>query len=903
MLDRVREGESAVLVLRGEAGIGKTALMRYCARQASGCRLLQIAGVESELEMPFAALHELCGPMLGQVDALPEPQQRALRVSFGLAIGNPSDRFLVGLAVLALLAEVAAEKPLVCLVDDAQWLDEPTRQVLAFVGRRLRAEALLLLFGVRETGSERLLPDIPSLTIEGLVEEDARALITASVHGQLDSRVRDRIVADTHGNPLALLELAGRMSRAELAGGFGVPQATTVPGDIEEHYWRRIKALPESTQRFMLLAAADPTGDATLVWRAAQMLGLPRSAALVGESEGLLEIGSRIRFSHPLVRSAAYAAGEAADRSAAHSALAESTDPNTDLERRVWQRAAAATGPDEDVAAELERTAGTAQSRAGLATAAAFLERSVQLTVMPERRARRAVAAAQAHLHAGAFDAALALLAEARALAIDDVQHAKIERLRGEVQYASNPGPEGPLLLMETAKSLESLDANLARETYLDAWMASLAAGPFASPGGLLPEVSRAALSAPPPREPAATCDLFLDGVAIMVTDGRAAGASRIRKAVDAFLADEISDSEFLQWGHLATGAAVVLWDWKSWETLSAKHVELARASGALAPLSIALNARGVVTAWYGDLEVATAIVAEYDAVNEATGIGGWVSAGGLLLAAYQGRLDAMDLMSASVTASVEHGVGHGAQHARWTTAILCNGLGRYADAMAAAERAAYEMEVPNGTGWALIELIEAATRSRQTDVAREAMRRLPDHTLESADWAVGLEARCRALVTEGSAAERWYTEAVERLGRTPFRTDLARAHLLYGEWLRREGRRIDARRHLTVAHEMFAAIGAEAFAERTRRELLATGEKVRKRDLRSAARNELTPQEEHIARLARDGRSNADIAAELFLSVRTVEWHLRKIFIKLDVTSRKGLKTVLPARSSSRAS
>lgn len=502
-------------------------------------------------------------------------------------------------------------------------------------------------------------------------------------------------------------------------------------------------------------------------------------------------------------------------------------------------------------------------------------------------------------MHAGAFEAALGLLAEARALAIDDVQRAKIKRLTGEVQYASNPGPEAPVILAETARSLESLDPNLARETYLDAWMASLAAGPYAPPRGLLPEVSRAALSAPPARHPAALCDLFLDGVATMVTEGRAAGASGIRRAVDAFLGDEISDREFLQWGHLATGAAAVLWDWESWEVLSVKHVELARASGALAPLSIALNARGVITAWHGDFEATTAIVEEYDAVNEATGIGGWVSAGGLLLAAYQGRPDALELISDSVTASVELGVGHGAQHARWTMAILCNGLGRYAEALAAAERAAYEMEVPNGTGWALIELVEAAVRSRQPEIAREAMRRLPEHTLEGADWAAGLEARCRALVTEGGDAEGWYIEAVEHLGRTPFRTDVARAHLLYGEWLRREGRRTDAREQLSAAYEMFAVMGAEAFVERARRELMATGQKVRKRSGPSSALNELTSQEEHIARLARDGRSNAEIAAELFLSVRTVEWHLRKIFVKLGVASRHELRTAPPARSS----
>jgi DNA-binding CsgD family transcriptional regulator len=896
MLERVRAGESAVLVIRGEAGIGKTALLQYCARRASGCRVAHISGVESELEMPFAALHQLCAPMIGQLGALPEPQQQALRVAFGLASGNPPDRFVVGLAVLGLLAEVAVERPLVCLVDDAQWLDEPSRQALGFVGRRLMAEAVLLLLAVREAGDEQLLP-LSSVTLEGLSEGDARALITAVVPGHVDEQVCDRIVAETRGNPLMLLELPRGMSPAELAGGFGTPSTDTVAGSIEEHYARRVNELPEPTRLLLLLAAAEPTGDAALLWRAAQALGIARDAAAAAESEQLLEIGSQVRFRHPLVRSAAYAGARPDDRVAAHAALAAATDAEVDPERRVWHLAAAATGPDEAVASELERTAVAAQARGGLAAAAAFLERSVQLTAAPERRAERALAAAHAHMHAGAFDAARALLAEARGVATDDVQHGRIERLRGQVQYASNPGAGAPVLLLEAAKTLEPLDVRLARETYLDAWMASFAAGPEARPGGRLMDVSKAALSAPPAGDAAPMFDLLLDGLATVVTEGRAAGAGSLRRAVDAFLGDEIPDDEFVQWGHLATSTACMLWDWHSWERLSAKHVALARASGALAPLSIALNGRGVFAAWCGDFEAATALVAEYNAVNEATGIG-WYSAGGLLQLAYAGRPEALDLMAASAADSAERGVGQGAQYATWTRAILCNGLGRYADALAAAELAAYEMEIPNGTGWALPEVIEAAVRSRQPDVAREAMRQLPKHALDGSDWAMGIEARCRALLAGDEAAERWYAEAVERLARTPFRTELGRAHLLYGEWLRREGRRVDARRQLASAYDMFSTMGGEAFAERARRELLATGEKVRKRDV--ATQNELTPQEEHIARLARDGRSNAEIGAELFLSVRTVEWHLRKVFQKLGVSSRRNLRDALPSRHQS---
>jgi DNA-binding CsgD family transcriptional regulator/tetratricopeptide (TPR) repeat protein len=894
MLDSARDGQSAVLVIRGEAGIGKTALMQYCARQASGCQVAQIAAVESELEMPFAALHQLCSPMLGNnLDALPTPQQQALRVAFGLERGNPSDRFVVGLAVLGLLAEVGAKRPLVCLVDDAQWLDEPSRQVLGFVGRRLLAEAVVLLLAVRETGDEQLFP-LPTTTLEGLTEDDARALLMAAVPGHLDDRVRDRIVAETQGNPLGLIELPRGMSPGDLAGGFAAPRTGTMAGHIEDHYLRRIRALPEPTQRLLRLAAADPTGDATLLWRAAQTLGVTRSAAAAAESEQLLAIDSRVRFRHPLVRSAAYAAGSPEDRRDAHVALAEATDAESDPERRVWHLAAAATGPDEAVAAQLERTAATAQSRGGLAAAAAFLQRSVELTAEPDRRAERALAAAYAHMHAGAFDAALGLLAEARAMAIDDVQLGRMERLRGQVQYASNPGPEAPVLLLGAAKTLEPLDVHLARETYLDAWMASYVAGPFARPGGRLPEVSRAARSAPPPPEGAPPVDLFLDGLATLVIDGLAAGAPSLRVAVDTFLGDEVSDNDFIQWGHLTTLAACTLWDWKSWDAFSAKHVELARVSGALAPLAIALNGRSVYAAWCGDREAATAIIAECEAVNDATGIG-WYVAGSLLHAAYQGRPEALAYLAASAEDSVKSGMGHGSQLATWTRAILCNGLGRYADALAAASDA-FDMEIPIGTAWALPDLIEAAVRCGQPETAHEAMDQLSRQTLAESDWAAGITARSRALVTEGAAAEPWYAEAVQRLSSTPLRTDLARAHLLYGEWLRREGRRVDARDQLTKAYDMFAAMGAEGFGERARRELLATGEKVRKRNLDSKDRDELTPQEAHVARLARDGRTNTEIGAELFLSVRTVEWHLRKVYMKLDVSSRKDLKQALPS-------
>ncbi len=900
LLDRVRDGESAVLVIRGEAGIGKTALMRYCARQAAGCRVVQIAGVESEMELPLAAVHQLCTPMLSCLAVLPEPQQRALRVAFGLAAGTAPDRFVVSLAVLSLLAENAAARPLVCLVDDAQWLDEASSQVLGFIGRRLLAEPVVMLLAVREAAREQMFPGLQTLTVEGLTDKDARALLTAVVPGQLDERVRDRIVAETRGNPLGLLELARGMSDAELAGGFaGPPQASRsghLQGQLQDHYLRRVRALPEPAQQLMLLAAADPTGDATLLWRAARTVGLGRDAAAAADAEQLLKIGSQVRFRHPLVRSAAYVARSPEDRRAAHLTLATVTDHQKDPERRVWHLAAAATGPDEDVATALEQAAAKTQARAGLAAAAAFLHRSVTLTAEPGRRADRALTAALANLHAGAFDTALGLLAEAEADSVDDLQRARVEQLRGQIEWASVAGREAPVLLLRAAKKLESLHIGLARETYLYAWVASSLAGPLAGPGGLLLEVSRAARAAPRPAEAPRPCDLLLDGLATMVTHGHAAAEPALRPAVDAFLGDQVSGEEWLQWGILAQMAAMAVWDFDSWVVLSTRHVELARASGALAPLSIALNGRGQVATQSGDFETATSLAAEKDVVNEVTGIR-LAATCDLLLAGYRGRPGgAMPLFSATTEDAIARGEGFAVQMASWAEAVLHIGLGQYAEALALAEPAAEETYQPLSTQLILPELIEAAVRTGRTELAREALGRLSVMTaIERSDWAKGLEARSRALLSEGHNAEHCYAEAVERFGRTPLRPELARAHLLYGEWLRREQRRLDARHQLHAAYHLFTVIGADAFAERARRELLATGEKVRKREV--GTHNQLTPQEEHIVRLARDGRTNPEIGAELFISARTVEWHLRKVFTKLGITSRRDLQNALPPR------
>ncbi len=899
-LEAVRSGKSAVLVVRGEAGVGKTALLEYAADQATDCSVARISGVESELELPYAALHQLCAPLLGNLATIPEPQEHALHVTFGLASGDAPDRFLVGLAVLSLLAEAAAKQPLVCLVDDTQWLDQASREVLGVAGRRLLAESVLLLFGVREADEDRLLPGLPDLTVRGLEADDARQLLAAAVTGPLDGGVRDRLVAETGGNPLALLELVKGTSEAELAGGFArpstsTPSTSTVPGLLHDTYLRRVQSLSEPARRLLLLAAADPTGDPTLLWRAAQTLGIGRDAAADGEVQQLLEIGSAVRFRHPLMRSAAYAAGSAEDRRATHLAVAAATDAQTDPDRRAWHLATAASGPDEGLATELERSADRAHARAGVAACATFLERSAALTPEPERRTDRALGAAHAQLHAGNFEAGMGLLAAAEADAVTDLQQARVEQLRGEINRASTSGSHAPGLLLEAAKRLESLDPRLARETYLDAWSAALVAGPLAEPGGTLHDVSAAARLAPPASGGPEFGDRLLDGLATMMLEGPADAEPSLRQAVDAFAGGEMTEEHWLHWGALASNAALALWDIDCWNRVSARHVDLARSSGALAPLAVALNVRRVVAIWCGDFDTATLLGVEEQVVKEVTGTRR-ASYGHLFLLAYQGQPEeALPHITATADEALARGEGLGHQIADRATALLHTGLGRYAEALAAAERAAHG-DLGPFTWQALPDLVEAATRAGKPDVASDALQRLQAATaVTGSDWAGGLEARSRALLGEGEAAGQAYAEAVERLGRTPLRPELARAQLLYGEWLRRAGRRVDGREQLRAAFDAFASMGAEGFAERARRELLATGEKVRKRQPDTL--NDLTPQEEHIARLARDGRTNPEIAAELFISTRTVEWHLRKVFGKLGISSRKELRTALPGR------
>jgi DNA-binding CsgD family transcriptional regulator len=892
LLENVRGGQSAVLVIRGEAGVGKTALLHHCARQAAGFRVARIAGVESEMELPFAGLHQLCAPMMGRLGALPEPQQAALGVALGLSSGAAPDRFLVALAALSLLAEVAAERPLLCFVDDAQWLDAASRQVLGFVARRLLAESVAIVFAVRDATDERELVDLPELALGGLPEEDARALLGTVIPGRLEERVRDRLIAETRGNPLALLELPRALAVTQLPAGFGLEGASPLPGRIEESFLLRLEALPDEARRLLLVAAAEPGDDPLLVWRAAEQLGVGPSAAAADETEGLLAIGERVMFRHPLVRSAVYRSAAVQERRAVHLALAEATDRDVDPDRRAWHLAAAAAGPDEEVALELERSASRAQARGGLAAAAAFLQRAVALTGDSARRADRALAAAEASLQAGVFEIARRLLATAEAGPVDELQRARLDLLRAEAAYSERRGSEAPALLLRAAKTLDPLDPKLARDTYLDAWSAALFAGRLASTGGLH-DVSREAMARPRPAGPQRPSDLLLHGFSLAFTEGRSAAAPVLERAARSFAGDDVTVEEVLRWGWLATAAAVMVWDYDTCLAVATRGVGLARESGALAVLAVSVNVLAQAVALAGESGSAASLIAEADGVTEATGT--LVAPyGALVLAGLQGReAEAATLIDATIHDATAGGQGTAVQYARWARAVLLNGLGRYQEALAVAQEASDDTPELFVSAWALSELIEAAARSEDTPRARGALDRLAEATSAAeTDWGLGIAARSRALLSEGETAERLYQEAIERLGRTRLRPELARAHLLYGEWLRREGRRVDAREQLRIAHEMLAGMGMDAFAERARRELQATGEKLRKRTVET--RDELTPQERQIAGLARDGLSNPEIGARLFLSPRTVEWHLKKVFTKLRISSRMGLHDAL---------
>ncbi|GAA0222391.1 helix-turn-helix transcriptional regulator [Cryptosporangium japonicum] len=861
-----KSGRGGVLVVRGEAGIGKTALLAHVREAASGWRVLEASGSEFERELPFAALHQLCVPVLDRLTDLPTRHRDALRTAFGLADGTP-DLFRIGLATLELLASAARERPLLGVVDDAQWLDAASSRTLAFVGRRVASEPIALLLALRPPAPDEL-AELPGLDTRGLSDADGRTLLAARGHQVLDEQVLDRLLAEARGNPLALLELPP-------SGGFGPPDPAPVSTRIERSFRARLADLPRDARLLLTVAGADPTGDPGLLWPAAERLGIdvaPASAAAAGT--GLVTFSTRVRFCHPLARSAVYRAATASDRLTAHRVLAEVTDAVADPDRRAWHRAQASAGPDDDVAEELERSASRARARGGVVAAAAFLERAADLSRNGAVRVARTLDAARAKLAAGDSPAAAALLRSVENATLDEFQHAYADLLRAQVAFQSHTDDSGPVFMIRAARRVADRDPELSRRYLLDALEMSLLVG---RASGVLDQVLDAARSSRPAPGPPDV----LDALIVLDDDGHQAAVPMIRKALD-----EPSDPLRTTRPALALMLAAELWDLHLHAEIVDWLITEGRESGSPLLLRLGLAHAGVYAAMTGDLGLAMSTIAEEEAIADATG-GPPMRYHRIQLAAVRGRRrEALELFGRALDAATADRSGLLIANVHWATAALHNGLADYPAALAAARQA-----VSGGdlflAGFSLPELVEAAVRCGETATAEAALADLTRRT-DAAGTVTGLgvAAYCRGLVT---GSEEEYRSAVEYLEQSPLTVYRARAHLLYGEWLRRAGRRRDCRPHLRAAHVVFVEAGIEAFARRAADELRATGERPRGRSPRTY--DQLTMQEVHIARLVAAGATSNEVAARLFISPRTVDTHLRNIFRKLGITSRRQLR------------
>ncbi|MFB6756329.1 AAA family ATPase [Streptomyces sp. NPDC056353] len=898
LLAGLRKGESRVCVIRGEAGIGKSVLLDYVAQQASRVTVTRAQGIEADMELPYASLHQLCAPFLADIETLPAPQRDALRVAFGMAAGEPPDRFLVGLAVLTLLTRASEARPVLVVVDDAQWLDRVSLQTLEFVARRLLAEAVAMAFAVRDPEGQAALAGLPELLIGGLDSDAAEELLMTAVGGRLEKRVRDRFVAEMHGNPLALLEFSRGRSAAELAYGLhpGSPTVEgTVSSRVERDFASRLASLPASTRTLLLIAAAEPVGDPRLLFHAAASLQVTPNAA-PAKAAGLIEFGESVRFRHPLVRSAVYHQAEPEERRMVHQALAEATDPSLDPDRRAWHAAQAVDEADEEVAIGLEQAAGRARQRGGVAAEAVLLQRAAELTPDLWLRGRRALAAAEAHFSAASPDRATEQATLAELCPLSPLDRARLARLRARILFARSRSDEAAPLLLDAAAKFAAARSSLARETYLEAISATIFAGRVHGPTGARAAAIAARSSGAPPSGSEAA-DLLLDGVATLLAGDYETGGPALRRALELFARENFATREAtMRWLLLAPVALEAIihyaWDLTAWDTLSTRAVRLARDIGALGTLPPALIYASGVHIHTGDFAGAARMIDEADAIAAATGHAPHKYAT-LVLAAWRGDEEiAAGFIKDARASAAQRGEVSLLGATSYIQGVLFNGLARYDDALAAA-RSGIEHDGFNFAGLSLVEHIEAATRCGEHGQAQASLARLVEFTRATdSGWAGGVTARSQALLTEDDAADDLYRLAIDELTRGRVAVEVARTHLLYGEWLRRGRRRSLAREHLRTAHEMFEGMGANAFAERARRELLATGEHVRIR--RTELATALTPQESQIAVLAASGMTNPKIGAELFISPHTVEWHLRKVYTKLGINSRRALPGAL---------
>ncbi|MGI8334802.1 helix-turn-helix transcriptional regulator [Actinomadura scrupuli] len=895
LVEMAREGLSGTLVLIGEAGIGKTRLLEYAAGTATDLHIANVAGVESEIQLGFAALHRLLLPFLDRADQLPGPQRDALGAAFGLVAGPPADRFLVGLAALTLLADVAGEQPLMCLVDDAQWLDRESLEVLAFVGRRLHADGIGLLLAVRDgPAGLSALGGLPTVQVAGLPETDARRLLAAAVAGRLDPQVVERIVTETRGNPLALVELAVELSGEQLAGGSLLPVPLPVGRRMEAHFLRQVGAMPAETRSLLLVASVAPTEDPAVLWRAAALLGLSPEAADPAVSGGILSPQPDLAFRHPLIRSAVYGGARPADRRRVHEAFAAVIDRDRDPDRRAWHLATAAVGLDEGVALELQRASERARSRGGHSAQAAFLLRAAELTPDPQDRAGRLFASAQAHLVAGDPLMAQSLLERAAPELGAPAMRVGALRLRAAIEMFFARVAAVPSILLEAVAAIDPREERLVQGMLFQALEAAIMARRYTT-GTTLVDVARTALNAPRDHSVRATVpDLLLDAFANRVACGFPEAVPLLRAAVTAMRAEGELVEAGMPLAVLLCLATEDLWDDTGRREVLGRLDTFDRDQGALQALRITLQGLASCELWAGRFGKAEALHAEAAEIATATGIPAEGSGPLVELLAWRGH-EAQTRAAADIvigTWAEQRGIGAAANHALLALTVLELSLGRYREALAWALRV-YEDDAPGPGNHVLPDVVEAAVRAGDRAAASTALARLSERApISGTPWALGVLARSRALMADDDRAEDLYLESIELLGRTLVVTELARAHLLYGEWLRRRRRRSDARRRLRTAHEMFATMGATAFAERARTELLATGERPRKRTAQTS--HHLTPQEAQVAGLAAAGATNAEIATRLFITTSTVEYHLNKIFRKFDLTSRRQLARAL---------
>jgi DNA-binding CsgD family transcriptional regulator len=884
LIGRVRFGRGGSLVVRGAAGVGKSTLLEQSLDLATGCRVVHVAGVQTESELAFAAIQRLCEQLWDGLERLPEPQADALRSALGLSAANLPDRLLVGLAVRSLLGEAADARPLICVVDDAQWLDAPSARALGFVARRLDALPVGLVFAVRERRDE--LAGLRDVEVEGLSPMEARSLVDRALPGPFDPEVRATIVRETQGNPVAVAETLRRFSPVAIAGGFGSPTAIALPTAMEESLRRLLEPVPVETRVLLLVAAAEPLGSPRLLWRAADILGVPATAADHAGAAGWLRSGALVAFGHPGMRAAVYRAAPPEERRRVHRALAQATDPETEPDRRAWHQGEATALPDEDVAAELERAAGSAQAIGGLMAGAAFLARAAMLTPEPARRSERSYAAGRAMLAAGAADEALELLARAEPQLLEKREGARLEQLLVRVVAAQRGASEALALLLSAAQRLTSLELGLSRETYLEAFQAAIHAGHLCSAAELA-QAASATATVPPPPGPARAADLLLDGLTALFSAGYPAAVPVLKHGLQ-----KLELESETRWHSLGATIAADLWDDRTARVLATRQKELALRDGAMRALRQSLSTLAELSVHAGEFAVAADLIEQASAITAGPVIAD-PSGAPLMLAAFRGaQAEATQLIEAAIEHATLRGEGRLIAIAEEMAAVLHNSLGNYRDALTAAQRAA-EHEQLGISDRALAELIEAAVHCGEQKIGEVALARLSVRArLSATDWALGIEARSRALLSEAHIADELYRSAIDLLGRCSVTTALARAHLLYGEWLRREGQRVQARQQLHTALHMFTAMGAQAFAERAQREILASGERLHKHPVEPST--QLTSQEAQISQFARDGHSNPEIAAKLFISPRTVEYHLRKVFMKLGIRSRNELHRVL---------